>query len=301
MNLPKSLKIFDVFGSSHVGRADEELVRKRNRFKDPSSFLAAESEARLNAETWFPPNTKVKAFPGLTLTDWEFPENSLTPNQIKSSYRRSQTELFYQSLRASTASIVLLVTGSNDYKTFITKQGKLVPLSLFAFLIWDSLRPHEKACFNPYKHPVMSRPNLKFIQFQIEAYLLNLSIQAYGSRAKFIIHSSILERVSQETRMLDLPIYFAIINYFLRKAIYKLNFHNSHLSRTQTQVVWRFCNVSYQFHSLSNPSVLFLPREQLQSNMVHRQTRYMREISRSYSREMLRCLHFQHLEESTPV
>ena len=104
----------------------------------------------------------------------------------------------------------------------------------------------------------------RFVKRKIKIYLEQLQFLFGSSSASTVYHCSVLERIIEDIPLL--PMYFAILNSFIRAALKTTTIYN----RYNQPIRFKFINVSDQFHRADDPTTLFRRNEVRSGEMTHR-------------------------------
>ena len=274
-----------ILASSHLTLIDEaEKVRKTLRYGKEE----AEKQGRLAAERfveWCCGVNQVNTFSGLTLAPIEFEREGWGSLEHKSGLRVKQVADLKSRVKSASCKNFLFVGGSNDYKWFIVKDNKLVSLANHGREVWLRLDKEEKVNFNPRKHLVLDKVAEGFIFEKMKEFGEILTDIFRNSKCIRVFVSSILERRVPEEQ--NLEIYFAYINFFLKRLIYKLNKGGQMFNIDGEPIAWFFINVADQFHGSKNPESLFRRSEIIgKKGLTHRNIVSMKDIISKYLDEI---------------
>jgi hypothetical protein len=277
-----------VKGSSHLAGYDPEAAYK----KAPWNRKKAKDDTREHFKLIFPKNTTLKAWGGLTLAPDEFERDkhdnmaNLYKLREKSSRRIEQVEDLAAVIRKNNCKISLQISGSNDFKYFVVKNGSLVQLKGGSSEIWEKREVKLKSKCNPKRARFFGKESALFMKGQVEKYVAILVKLYENSSYEYVFHSSILERSYPKFKNLEnLEIYFAYVNYYLDAELKKLNTGKGVLNKAGRKISWNFVDVSNQYYeaaSLGKIGSLFRPKEVIKGEMVHRSMDSMDKLVHTY-------------------
>ena len=284
----------EVISSSHLeylsrGDCPGSLGSPNNSYKLGKAIMRAGT---------LPTNTEVNAFGGLLLADKIYrpdPAN-LKPIQYFMDPARQKQRDYIQEistiLRDTNRKVALFQTGSNDYKSFVVRDGKFITLQPYQnFTIAQALSKQSVRMSGHLEpaptHPtIISDSDLSYVKNQVRAYLAVLTKLISDSEVQYIFHSSILERFYTNTSgWLCIIPYFNIINFCLRDCLAELNSPDMRvriLNRNGYPTTWHFSDVAEQIQTLLDDGVtvrhIFNPSPQ--GRLIHRKISAMSQIVR---------------------
>lgn len=264
---PKSWDLH-VWSTSHLSFLDE------NKAENPV-------EARRKFSELLPGASSIDARKGMIFLETEYPKIGLIPLPFKQRHRFEQVHKASNFLYRHPAKNCLLVAASNDWKSFLVKNGRLLSLLPHSVDIWANLTSSQKINYNCRNLNLLSPDSRTFLSLKLEEYKEALSVIFQNSTVTKVFHSSVLERFYPGCENLDL--YFAVLNSYLHKALNKLNSSKPIFNKKGEKIKWMFINVSDQFHNSPNPIHLFREDEQITGVMTHRHDDAISEIVLKYS------------------
>ena len=245
-----------------------------------------------------PTNSEVTAFGGLLLADeiYRPDPTSLEPIQYFMDPARQKQRDYIQDistiLRDTNRKVTLFQTGSNDYKSFVVRDGKFITLrpyqtyTIAQALSKQSLRMSGHLVPAATYPTIISDSDLTYVKSQVRAYLAVLTKLISDSGVQHIFHSSILERFyTNMSAWLCIIPYFSIINFCLKNCLAELNSPDMRvriLNRDGYPTTWHFSDVSEQIQTLLDDGVtvrsIFNPSPQ--GRLIHRKISAMSQIVR---------------------
>ena len=272
-----------VFSSSHLSPLDP--VATRQKFARMGTYRA-DREMEYSDQllkSWLPEGTYINAWGGLTIAETEFHRDphDFSAKHKKSELRAKQCIQLGLAIKSSPCKIALHVSGSNDFKYFIVKDGKLVPLTESGAETWSKLSPRRRSNFLPNKTVIFGKTSREFIHQQVKLYVTELVNLYRDSEFELVFHSSVLERKYFHEKLENIDAYFAYFNYWIRMEIENLN-REKIMNRNQIAIVWKFINVSSQFFNSNSPRKLYRWKEAKTGNCVHRNLNSLHELVDKY-------------------
>ena len=263
----------DVLASSH-GRIYATTHAERNY----------SSSRKENFHSYFPKFKAIYFWPGLTLLD-DYAREGFKKLLKKGKGHQADKEHFEAIFRNSMAKMVLLIIGSNDYKSFITKNGRILRCSKKDRKRWQSLEASKKINFQPRDHrKFLIDSDINHIKENVKVFFEYLISLVKNSRKTTVFLSSLLERVYKVNHP-NLDLLFAYINHFLFEEVKK---NTEICNAIGGKVNFVFINVACQFYNAENPVSLAIDREKGRGELTHRNKTAMRELAGTYGSHILK-------------
>ena len=222
--------------------------------------------------------------PGLTIMGEYFYRNSLKkiPEHSQKTFKNNklvQFNTFSKDLSSGDEIATLVVGLSNDYKTFLSIEGKMIPLTRKAKSHFDKLTKKEKATYDVLTHRPLLKTSKIHLESKFQAYENILTPILAKSNLEYFYHCSIFERINP--RVANLPMYFAILNSFLKRKLNYWSRNETFKNRNGKPIKCIFVDVREQFFLAENPHKLFVDREVISGGeLVHRQDWALDELVR---------------------
>ena len=208
------------------------------------------------------------SYPGLTLLGKHFERNGPTAlqplpqspeNDESIGYKITQVNNFARGIINGQETSILLVTLSNDYKTFVTDHnGHFVTLNPKARNKWNELSKIKKLNYDIKDYRPCTSSTTKHIDAQFLVYETILSNIFVKSKVEIFYQSSILERLNDEFPYL--PLFFAILNSFLEHKVQSWNKNNVFKNKFGKPIKCIFVNVKKHFYLSKDPKSLFIEK-----------------------------------------
>ena len=240
-----------VLSSSHLKPLDPEATYKSSLRYGVIQARKNADQAQRNKDAWLPKGAVSNSWGGLIIAQVEYPREPTNFQEMDQRTDESENkfEELELSIKRSICKVSLQVSGTNDFKFLVVKNGVMVPLTSSALEIWGSLPDKYKIKFNPKRHRLFGKDAECHIRTKIQEYVSILGGLYQDSSFEFVFHSSLLERVYIDNEILaNLDIYFCYINYWLQVELGKLNSGEGILNKNGVKITWGFLNVSAQFY-----------------------------------------------------
>ena len=274
--------------SSHLTCFAEKaaFLRAKNAQKEFKIQIEEKLKARQRFEEYFPIGSEIKAWGGLILAKDDYGLQPLS-RLVKPPYKRDskviQVEEFENFLKYSKCKVSLQVTTANDFKVFLVKEGQMLPVSPQSEERWSQLSNEQKCGFSIKKSRFLSKDSRDFIQEKVETYVSYLKKLYQLSHAKFVFHSSLLERSYPKIKIFrNLELYFCHLNDMIRREINSLNQGEGVNNVDGERIEWFFIDVSHHFFKETEKIKLFTFTDQKKKTLVHRNEKELKLIVDSY-------------------
>lgn len=234
--------------------------------------------------------SKCSSHSGLTIMGKYFHRDSLKeiPEQSQKrfkQYKAVQFNKFSKDLRCGNDMATLVVLLSNDYKTFLSREGKMIPLTKSAKKHFNRLTPKEKAKYNVLDHRPLLKSSREHLENQFQVYENILKPILAKSNLEYFYHSSVLERINP--KICNLPLYFAILNCFLKRKLSYWTRNETFKNKHGKPIKCIFVCVREQFFLAENPSDLFIESEvNGGGELTHRQDWALDDLVRDWKKAL---------------
>lgn len=256
----------DILASSH-GRIYATTYADR-------SYRSTRKE---NFHSYFPNFRSIYFWPGLTLLD-DYAREGFKKLLKKGRGHQLDKDEFEAIFCKALTKMVLLIIGSNDYKSFITKNGRILRCSKKDLKRWQGLDPSEKIKFQPRNHKkFLKDSDVKHIKDNVKVFFDYLAGLVKKSRKTTVFLSSLLERVYKDNHP-GLDLLFAYINHFLFENVKSAEICNA----MGVKVNFIFINVASQFFNAEDPLSLAIDREKEKGELTHRSKTAMHKLAGIY-------------------
>ena len=234
--------------------------------------------------------TKCSSYPGLTIMSQYFYDDTLKKIPVHSQKvfkRRKSIQLkdFSRDMSSGNDLATLVVLLSNDYKTFLSKDGKMIPLTRYAKKHFEKLTSEQKAAYNTKDHNPLQKSSREHLENQFQAYENILKPILAKSNLEYFYHSSVLERLNP--KIACLPLYFAILNSFLKRKLNYWNLNETFKNRHGKPIRCIFVCVRKQFFKAENPPSLFIDKEVKRGGeLTHRKDWALDDLVRDWKKAL---------------
>ena len=239
------------------------------------------------------PHVNLVSYRGLIVMDKQFPPGSESwhlPDKEK--FRKDQLNKLFDHMVRSREKLCFLLTGSNDFKCFITKEGEwLEPVKGYKER-WKKLKEQQDFQFSAKRIQLIPKMAEEHLKTQVQSYVDIIKEKSQNCRFEIMMHSSILERNWDALGIVDLDLWFSYLNYYLRIYIHKLN-REKVLNIEGKVVKFRFVDVSDQYFkavAIKDLGGIFRPSEVHSGKMTHRNERSMIKLVGIYMSEARKML-----------
>ena len=214
-------------------------------------FNSGWQKKRLGINHPFQIFTRCSSLSGLSVMDDRYEKDSFSKLPSSHPYneeKNDQRGRFIRSLERGQEKEILLVLLSNDYKAFIIDDSKQKPfkLALTAHKKWNKMTLEEKISFNIFKENIWKPQFRIHILEQMKKYGDILRPILAKTSLEIVHHSSVIERLHFEIVNLDL--YFAIINSVLQHFLVKWTDEKSFQNKFGKDIKFQFVSVKKQLH-----------------------------------------------------
>ena len=259
--------------------------------KDARGFTVQElrDKAQDLQEEYFP-GVSIIAKGGMILLEEEFQAGSSTRSSPKSEIRVKQVKKITRFVEDSTDKVGLLVLGSNDFKSFLIREGAWLRPGKGAVDRWYQLPLHQKINFSERSAGrILCRSARDHIQSTAHEYVKVILKLVNKGGFQSVIHSSLLERDWSAIGVPHLGMWFAHINYELRREMSKLELDPAATNRFGERIRFKFLNVSAQYfvaEAQSTLDTIFREEATAKSGRTHRNEDSLNMLSRLYMEEI---------------
>ena len=216
--------------------------------------------------------THLHSYRGISFMRTYHDRCSLTP-QPKPQFKITQLLKFEKDLAKHNETDVFFLGLSNDWKSYLSKEGELISLKQSVLEHWEKLSPDEKANFRVMCENPLSKPARKHIEEQFVLYGKILKGILGKSSVTTLYHCSILERLNRKYPHLDLL--FLVFNGYLQKSLLAWSKSGYLINKHGEKIVVSFVSVQKLFYTCPNPRSLFLKKEvddRSGQDMTHRKS-----------------------------
>ena len=205
--------------------------------------------------------TKCSSYRGLVIMGEHFDRESLEkiPEKAKKRFKEDklkQFQDFSNDLSNNNDVATLVVLLSNDYKTFLSNEGKMIPLHRNAKRRFDKLTNKQKITYSVDTHKPLLITSKNHLDKEFQKYENILKPILAKSNLEFFYHSSVLERINP--KIVSLPLYFAVFNSVLKLKLNSWTKNETFVNRNGKPIKCIFVCVRDQFFESKDPSSLFI-------------------------------------------
>ena len=208
---------------------------------------------------------KCNSFGGLTVMNNFFQRDSLqklsedNPEDLEyMESKKKQLNTFTNLVKFGKEKATLFVLLSNDYKSFLSRNNRMLSLNRTARKKWDKLSNLEKANYEVSVYKPLTRDDRKHIEEQFAIYSSFLKNLLKNTELEIFYHSSVLERINPKVKYL--PLYFAIMNSILKHNMKVWSLNETFKNKFGNPIKCQFVCVRQQFF-VPSPESLFCESE----------------------------------------